>query len=109
QDDFGDEQKAKEESQAAQRLGTCSFEELVIGRVYQPPQRKKERRHDHPGQNWIDAESRIEEEGTKSAGDTKCRMRDVDRVEQPETDRQANGKSGKKAAQQNPGYQRINK
>jgi hypothetical protein len=36
-------------------------------------------------------------------------MRDVDRVEKPETDRQANGNSSKKAAQQNSGYQRINK
>ena len=98
---FGDEQKAEEERQPAQRFLPALFERHVVDLVDAGAERVKGRQHDDAGEDRIEAEIVVHHVGGVRAENDEGRMRDVDDVEDAERQRDARGHRRVKTADQN--------
>ena len=100
---FGDEQDAEEERESAQRFLAAFFEAHVIDAVEQNPKRKKKRRHDERNDDRVDAHPAVDDIGDVRTEDDERRVGDVDDVEHPERDRDADAQGRVETAEQQPG------
>src|SRR6266545_1156157 len=101
--DLGDEEYAEEERETAQRFLSAAFETDVIDPVQNHPQKKEQRGHRHRNDDRVKSEAVVDDVRDIRAQDDESRVRDVDDVEHPERDRDADAHRGVKPAEQEAG------
>ncbi len=89
QRDFGDEQQAEKEGEAAQRFLASLLERLIVDLINSGAEHEECRRHDNGGQNRIEAEIGVDDIGDVGPENNESRVCNVDDVENAERYRHA--------------------
>jgi hypothetical protein len=100
QPDLDDEHNAEEKGEALQRLLSSPLEKVVVDAVDADAEHVKQRCLQHRHEQRVEAEGGADDDHGKGAGDHQRRVGDVDDVEHAEGHRQARGREGVEAAEQ---------
>src|SRR5439155_4130180 len=105
--DFGDKQEAEEKRQPLDRLFAAQLERVVVEAIDRHADQVEHRQHDDADQDRVKAVPAVEDIGRVGTEQDKRRLGNIGDVEHAEGNLDADRHRGVKAAEQDPGDDRI--